>query len=72
MTRDFFFSQLTVIAGAAGPEARGEEAGHTLETLMQSISRQMVTSFYQGTVCGESAAVQLVSRSPFVCTVEAT
>ena len=61
-----------MIAGAAGPEARGEEAGDTMDSLMQSISRQMVTSFYQGTVCGESAAVQLVSRSPFVCTVEAT
>ena len=61
-----------MIAGASGPEARGEEAGDTLEALMQSISRQMVTSFYQGTVCGESAAVQLFSRSPFVCTVEAT
>ena len=61
-----------MIAGAAGPEARGEEAGHTVEPLMQSISRQMVTSFYQGTVCGESAAVQLFSRSSFVCTVEAT
>ena len=61
-----------MIAGAAGPEAQGEEPGVTLEALMQSISRQMVTSFCQGTVSGESAAVQVVSRSPFVCTVDAT
>ena len=64
-------------AGAAGPEVLAE-AGHTrlilvaVEALKQSISRPMVTSFCQDTVCGESAAVQLVSRSPFACTVEAT
>ena len=64
-------------AGAAGPEVLAE-TGDTLlipvavETLTQSISRQMVTSFCQDTVCGESTAVQLVSRSPFACTVEAT
>ena len=64
-------------AGAAGPEVLAV-AGDTLmipvavETLTQSISRQMVTSFCQVTVCGESTAVQLVSRSPFACTVEAT
>ena len=57
-------------AGAASPEVL-TEAGDTLGMLTQSISRQMVTSFSQGTVFGESAAVQLVSRSPFVCTVEA-
>ena len=64
-------------AGAAGPEVLAE-AGDTLlilaavETSTQSISRQMVASFCQDTVCGESAAVQLVTRSPFACTVEAT
>ena len=64
-------------AGAAGPEVLAE-VGDTLlilvavETSTQSISRQMVTSFCQDTVCGESAAVQLVTRSPFACTVEAT
>ena len=64
-------------AGAAGPEGL-EDTGDTLlilvavTVLTQSISRQMVTSFCQGTVCGELAAVQLVSRSPFACTVEAT
>ena len=64
-------------AGAAGPEVRAQ-AGDTLmipvavETLTQSISRQMVTSFCQVTVYGESTADQLVSRSPFACTVEAT
>ena len=64
-------------AGAAGLEVRAGVAGITLmipvavETLKQSISRQMVTSFCQDTVRRESAAVQLVSRSPFVCTVEA-
>ena len=64
-------------AGAACPEVRAE-AGDTLmipvgvETLTQSISRQMVTSFCQVTVYGESTAVQLVSRSPLACTVEAT
>ena len=64
-------------AGAAGPEVLAE-AGHTrlilvaVEALTQSISRPMVTSFCQDTVCEESAAVQLVSRSPFACTVEAT
>ena len=67
----------TVTAGAAGLEVRTRVAGITLiipvavETLKQSISRQTVTSFCQDTVCAESAAVQLVSRSPFVCTVEA-
>ena len=64
-------------AGAFGPEVLAE-AGFTrlilvaVEALTQSISRPMVTSFCQDTVCGESAAVQLVSRSPFACTVEAT
>ena len=64
-------------AGAAGPEVLAE-TGDTLmipvavETLTQSISRQMVTSFCQVTVCGESGAVQLVTRSLFACTVEAT
>ena len=64
-------------AGAAGPEVLAE-TGDTLlilvavEMLTQSISRQMVTSFCQDTVCGELTAVQLVSRSPFACTVEAT
>ena len=64
-------------AGAAGLEVRSGVAGITLmipvavEGLTQSISRQMVTPFCQDTVCGESTAVQLVSRSPFVCTVEA-
>ena len=58
-------------AGAAGPEVLAE-AGDTLGMLTQSISRQMVTSFCQDTVCGESRAVQLVTRSPFACTVEAT
>ena len=64
-------------AGAAGPEELAK-AGNTLmilvavETSTQSISRQMVTSFCQGIVCGESAAVQLVTKSPFACTVEAT
>ena len=64
-------------AGVAGPEVRSGEPGDTLLILVavegstQSISRQMVTSFCQGTVCGGSAAVQLVSRSPFACTVEA-
>ena len=64
-------------AGAAGPEVLAK-AGDTLmilvavETSTQSISRQMVTSFCQGTVCGESGAVQLVTKSPFACTVEAT
>ena len=65
-------------AGAAGQEVREGVAGDTLmipvavETLTQSISRQIVTSFCQGTVCGESEAVQLVFRSPSACTVEAT
>ena len=64
-------------AGAAGPEVLAK-AGDTLmipvavETLTQSISRQTVTSFCQDTVCAESAAVQLVTRSLFACTVEAT
>ena len=64
-------------AGAAGPEVLAKP-GDTLlipvavTKLTQSISRQMVTSFCQVTVCGESTAVQLVSRSPFACTVEAT
>ena len=64
-------------AGAAGPEVL-DNPGHTLlilvvvTVLTQSISRQMVTSFCQVTVCGELAAAQLVSRSPFACTVEAT
>ena len=64
-----------MIAGAAGPEVR-EERGDTLlilmavTELMQSISRQMVTSFYQVTVCGESVAAQLVTMSPFACTLE--
>ena len=64
-------------AGAAGSEVLAE-AGDTLlipvavDKLTQSISRQMVTSFCQVTVCGESTAAQLVSRSPFACTVEAT
>ena len=72
-----FSSQLTVTAGAAGPEVLAV-AGDTLlilmavETLTRSISRQMVTSFCQVTVCGESTAVQLLSGSRFVCTVEAT
>ena len=63
--------------GAAGPEVLAE-SGDTLmipvavETLTQSISKQIVTSFCQVTACGESTAVQLVSRSPFACTVEAT
>ena len=62
-----------MIAGEAGPEVRaGVPADTLLVVLTQSISRQMVTSFCQGTVCGELAAVQLVSRSPFACTVEAT
>ena len=62
-----------MIAGEAGPEVRAGVAGDTLlGVLTQSISRQMVTSFCQGTVCGELAAVQLVFRSPFACTVEAT
>ena len=38
--------------------------------LTQLISKQMMTSFYQVTVCGESEAVLLVSMSPFVCTVQ--
>ena len=65
-------------AGAAGPEVRAVVTGDILLILMavtvltQSISRQMVTSFCQVTVCGELAAAQLVSRSPFACTVEAT
>ena len=64
-------------AGAAGPEVLAK-AGDTLlipvavAMLTQSISRQMVTSFCQVTVCGESTAAQLVTRSPFACTVEAT
>ena len=64
-----------MIAGAADPEVR-EERGDTLlilmavTELMQSISRQMVTSFYQVTVCGESGAAQLVTMSPFACTLE--
>ena len=64
-------------AGAAGPEVLANP-GDTLlilvavTVLTQSISRQMVTSFCQVTVCGELAAAQLVSRSPFACTVEAT
>ena len=63
-------------AGAAGPEVLAK-AGDTLLILVavdkstQSISRQMVTSFCQDTVCGELTAVQLVCRSPFACTVEA-
>ena len=63
-------------AGAAGPEILADP-GDTLmipvavEMLTQSISRQMVTSFCQDTVCGESRAVQLVIRSPSACTVEA-
>ena len=62
-----------MIAGEAGPEVREGVPGDTLlGVLTQSISRQMVTAFCQGTVCGELAAVQLVSRSPFACTVEAT
>ena len=64
-------------AGATGPEVMAVAGGTLLipvavTVLTQSISRQMVTSFCQGTVCGELAAVQLVSRSPFACTVEAT
>ena len=66
-------------AGAPGPEVRAEtDPGYTLRipvvvtVLMQSISTQMVTSFCQDTVCGELIAAQLVSRSPFACTVEAT
>ena len=43
-----------------------------VEKLTQSISRQIVTSFCQDTVCGGSEAVQLVTRSPSACTVEAT
>ena len=64
-------------AGAAGPEVLANP-GDTLlilvavTVLTQSISRQMVTSFCQVTVCGELAEAQLVSRSPFACTVEAT
>ena len=62
-----------MIAGAAGPKAQREVPGGTLqEKLTQSISRQMVTLFSQGTVCGESTAAQLVFGSRFVCTVEAT
>lgn len=38
--------------------------------LTQLISKQMMTSFYQVTVCGESDAVLLVTMSPFVCTVQ--
>ena len=62
-------------AGAAYPESH-QETGHTLITLAekslltQSISRLMVTSFCRGTVCGEFISVQLVSRSPFVCTIQ--
>ena len=54
-------------AGAAGPEVLAE-SGDTLmipvavETLTQSISKQIVTSFCEVTACGESTAVQLVSR----------
>ena len=43
-----------------------------VKKLTQSISRQIVTSFCQDTVCGGSEAVQLVTRSPPACTVEAT
>ena len=42
-----------------------------VETLTRSISRQMVTSFYQGTVCGELAVVQLLFRSSFAYTAGA-
>ena len=66
-------------AGAPGPEGRAEtDPGDTLRipvvvtVLTQSISRQMVRSFCQDTVCGELKAVQLVTSSPFAYTVEAT
>ena len=64
-------------AGAAGREVLAVTGGTLLipvavAMLTQSISRQTVTSFCQGIACGESTAVQLVSRSPFACTVEAT
>ena len=59
-------------AGAAGPSVHLCQAGTTLTTeLTQSISRQMVTSFYQGTVCGELAVVQLLFKSSFAYTVGA-
>ena len=59
-------------AGAAGPRAHLSQTGSTLTTLLtQSNSRQMVTSFYQGTVCGELAVVQLLFRSSFAYTVGA-
>ena len=58
-------------AGAAGPSVHLGQTGTTLTTtLTQSISRQMVTSFYQGTVCGQLAVVQLLFRS-FAYTVGA-
>ena len=59
-------------AGAAGPRAHLGQTGSTLTTLLtQSNSRQMVTSFYQGTVCGELAVVQLLFRSSFAYTAGA-
>ena len=59
-------------AGAAGPRVHIGRTGDTVTTLLtQSISRQMVTSFYQGTVCGELAVVQLLFRSSFAYTVGA-
>ena len=59
-------------AGAAGPSVHIGRTGTTVTTkLTQSISRQMVTSFYQGTVCGELAVVQLLFRSSFAYTAGA-
>jgi len=60
-----------VIAGAAGPRVQGVLAGVTaVEELTQLISKLMATSFFMDTVCGESAAVQQLFKSPFVCIVE--
>ena len=71
-----FLFQYYLTATAGEPVQVLQVAGDTqmipvaVTMLTQLISKQMMTSFYQVTVCGESEAVLLVSMSPFVCTVQ--